>query len=115
MLLFALSFLLNATLTLTVSFGIWRDHPGITEVYGGDTPARRILMCIYIAIGVISLYALGQLVAGNADVARNVALTLFPLQIIYKVLTAAAVRVLHPVVIANLCVVALLSLTLLAG
>lgn len=115
MLLYALSFILNAILTFTVSFGIWRDHPGITEVYGADTPARRILMCVYCAIGVISLYALFQMVAGNSDVARDVALTLFPLQIIYKLLTAAAVRVLHPVVIANLCVTAALTITLIFG
>ena len=115
MLLYVLSFLINAALTLVIATGIFRHHPGMTEVYGADTPARRILACVYATIGLISLYALAQMVIGNGGIAVHIGATLFPLQIIYKLMTAWAVRPTHPVVIANLCVAALLGLTLLVG
>ena len=113
--LYALSFILNTAVTFVISSGIWRNHPGMAEVYGPDTPARRILGCVYLTIGLISLYALLQMILGRADVALTIAATLFPLQIIYKLMTAYAVRLLHPVVIANLCISAFLALTLLVG
>lgn len=102
-------------ITFAVAFAIWRDHGGATEVYGRDTPARRILSCVYGAIGIVSLYALLQLAFGNADTARAIGQTLFPLQIVYKLMTAVALWVLHPVVMANLGISALLALTLLLG
>lgn len=113
MFLVALSFIVNSVVTFVVSLGIWKNHPGISEVYGPDTPARRILMCVYLTIGTISLYALLQMVLANGEVARAIAGTLFPLQILYKVATAAAIRVTHPVVIANLCISVLLGAALL--
>ncbi len=113
--LIILSLIANILITFTVALGIARDHPGMTEAYGSDTPARRILGCVYLAIGLVSLYALLQWIGGNGDITRTVAFTLFPLQIVYKLMTAIAVRVTHPVVIANLCVVALLGLTLIAA
>lgn len=87
----------------------------MTEAYGPDSPARRILGCIYLTIGLVSLYALFQMGLGNGDIAARIALVLFPLQIIYKVLTVWALWVFHPVVLANLGVVGLLGLTLLVG
>ena len=115
MTLIALSFSANTAITFVVSFGIWRNHGGMTEAYGPDTPARRILACVYFTIGLVSLYGLVQLGLGNSGIATNVALTLFPLQITYKLMTAAALWVLHPVVIANLGVVGLLGITLFFG
>lgn len=113
MFLIALSLVANILITFAVTLGIARNHPAMEEAYGADTPARRILACVYLAIGLTSLYALGQLALGHPDVARSVAFTLFPLQIVYKLITAVALRVTHPVVIANLCVVALLTVTLI--
>ena len=113
MTLLALSFLANLVLTTVVAVGIYRNHPGISEVFGQDSPARRILGCVYATIGLISLYALGQMALGQSEVALTVAVILFPLQILYKLMTAVALRPLHPVVIANLCFATLLALTLL--
>ena len=115
MMLYALSFLANAVLTFTVAAGFFRNHPGMTEVYGPDSPARRILGCVYMAIGLISLYALLVLIIGNGSISTAIAATLFPLQIIYKLMSAVAVRPTHPVVIANLGISALLALTLWLG
>ena len=115
MTLFAISFAANVAITFAVSFGIWRDLPRMGQAYGPDSPARRILMCIYLAIGLVSLYALVQMGLGRAEVAQAIGVTLFPLQIVYKLLTAWAVSPAHPVVIANLGVVALLAVTLLSA
>lgn len=115
MALFILSFLLNTLITLPLALAIWRDHPGVGEVYGKDAPARRILGCVYLAIGLVSFYALLMAVFGQTEIARAIGFTLFPVQIIYKILTAVALRVTHPVVIANLCISGLLGLTLLLG
>ena len=112
MTLFAISFVANALITFAVSFGIWQDQPGMTDAYGPDSPARRILMCVYLAIGLVSLYALSQMGLGRMELARTIGLTLFPLQILYKLLTVWAVSPQHPVVIANICVVVLLAVTL---
>ena len=115
MILLTLSLLANITITFLVTFAIWRNHPGAGEVYGTDSPARRILASVYLTIGLISLYAMGQIMIGNSAIAWQVAMTLLPLQIIYKVMTAVALRLLHPVVLANLGVAGLHCLTLLAG
>lgn len=113
MIFFALSFIANIAITFAVAFAISRNHPGMTEVYGPDTPARRILACVYTANGLVSLYALVQMGLGHADIARDIAFTLFPLQILYKLATARALWVMHPVVLANLGVSALLAVTLI--
>lgn len=115
MLLIPLSLILNILITFTVTLAIWQDHAAMTEVYGPDTPARRILACLYAAIGIVSLYALIQLPLGNSETTRTIVLTLFPLQILYKLLTAAALWIAHPVVLVNLAVVVLLAVTLMIG
>jgi hypothetical protein len=108
----ACSFLANVLITFLVVAALWRDGANMAEAFGADSPARRILACVYGAIGIVSLYALVQIAVGNFAIAATVGSTLFPLQIIYKVGTAAAVGPRHPVVIANLGVVALHGSTL---
>jgi hypothetical protein len=59
----------------------------ITSVYGPNTPSRRILSCLYISIalsGVVGLFHEKYFV--------KVALVLFPMQIVYKLLTLIAVE-----------------------
>lgn len=112
MLMIALSFLANSLITFAVVAALWRGGPAMTEAFGTDSPARRILACVYAAIGLVSVYALLQIAADKAAVAATVGATLFPLQIVYKLATAAAVGPRHPVVIANLGVAALHSATL---
>lgn len=113
MMMLVLSLIANVAITFAVSLAIWRDSAGIGEVFGSDTPARRILACLYLTIGLASCYALIQLASGQSDIAWSVAKTLFPLQIIYKLMTAIAVGLRHPVVITNLGIVVLHTITLL--
>ena len=115
MTLYTLSFAANALITFSVAAAMLRGRGDMENAFGPDTPARRILACVYLAIGGVSIYALIQIVTGQPEIAQAVALTLFPLQITYKLLTAYAVGPHNPVVRANLAVVALLAVTLLFG
>ena len=56
--------------------------PKLDVVFGPDTPARRVLSCLYLAIAAISAVALVV-----APLRMNVVVVLLPLQILYKLLT----------------------------
>ena len=72
--------------------------------FGPDTPARRILACLYLAIALASLFGLAL-----PAYAVSIALVLFPIQILYKTLTVGIVRsVRNPVVLSNIAIAALL-------
>lgn len=73
--------------------------------FGPDTDARRILACVYVAIAVLSA-ALIVLHVGNAPWAVPMTLSLFAVQITYKVATVVAVGLSSPVILTNVVVVA---------
>ena len=76
--------------------------------YGSDNPGNRILASLYLTIAFFSLYALLQ-----PDQDIRLCIFLFAFQIVYKVLCVITVRDLrNPVVLANLAVVVLHSLSL---
>ncbi len=102
-----LSHLVNGAVMFAVVWALWRDTPGMASAYGIDAPTRRILDCVYLAIGLINLYAMGRTALGAPDIAAQIGLTLFPLRILYKAKTVAVVGIAHTVVIANLMVVGL--------
>ena len=77
---------------------------GIDSAFGPDGAARRILTCVYSAIGLasgilIALHAIGH------GWAVPMTLALFGIQISYKLGTVWAVGLGNPVVITNLLVV----------
>ena len=84
----------------------------MTPVYGPDSPARRILACIYGSIAAASAFALACAALGDAQMLRTVAWVLFPMQIGYKVATAFTVGLKNPVVLSNLAISVLLVLAL---
>jgi hypothetical protein len=76
--------------------------------YGPDSPGSRILASLYLAITILSVYAL-------LDSHRIIPISmfLFLFQIIYKVLSAITVRDFKsPVVLSNLAIVVLHSISL---
>ena len=99
----------NVLTLIAVCTALWRGDTGMDDAFGPNSPARRILACVYFAILPASLYALIRADFG----APQIALALFPLQIIYKLATAVAVGIDNPVVVTNLAVVALHSVTLI--
>ncbi|QUJ75845.1 hypothetical protein KDD17_12985 [Sulfitobacter albidus] len=103
---------LNVLILIAVVPALWRDAPGTAEAFGPDTPARRILMCVYLAILLTSVVALILAGMGHYGMALTIGLVLFPMQILYKTATAFAVGIDNPVVITNLVVVVVHSITL---
>lgn len=65
-----------------IGFSLHRALPGLDEVFGPDTPSRRILACLYLSIAVASVVAIA-----SVSVRLSIVLVLFPLQILYKLLT----------------------------
>ncbi len=102
----------NVLILIAVCSALWRGDAGLDASLGPDTPARRILACVYLAILLASLYALLRAGFGAQQVAVQIALVLFPLQIVYKVATAFAAGLENVVVQANLAVVALHCVTM---
>ena len=87
----------------------------VSPVYGPDGPARRILACLYGAICTVSLWALVSWpLLGSPATTMAVASVLFPLQIVYKLVTLPAVGWQNPVVKANLAIVVLLAAALVS-
>lgn len=103
----ALALIVNVLIVTPLTIGLLARRATMDAVYGPDSDARRILACIYGAIGIVSLYALVQMGLGTREVAVMIATTLFPLQIAYKLATAVFVGLQSPVVITNLVVSAL--------
>jgi hypothetical protein len=82
--------------------------------WGERTPARDILLAIYIAILVLSIALLAVVAtSGPTLVVEAAAASLFTVQIIYKVLTAVTVRhaLRDPVVLSNLGIAAVHAVT----
>ena len=72
----------------------------IIEVFGPQTPARQILSCVYLSIAIMSSVAL---ISKRKTI--SIAIVLFPVQIVYKILTLIAVSdILNPVPWSNLAV-----------
>jgi hypothetical protein len=80
-----MSYIVNIVVTYTVSALIFRNHPGMVQSYGSDSAARRILTCVYLSIGTLSLVAM------TTPVQAEIAWVLFPMQIFYKLLTLPVV------------------------
>jgi hypothetical protein len=101
------SFLVNIAVLVPVLVGLVRGTKGMDGAFGPDTPSRRILACVYATILLASLAALVF-----PDKAAEIAHTLFPLQILYKILTLPALGLRHPVARANAAIAVLHTVTM---
>lgn len=101
-----LSLALNVVVLLPVCAGVVCDAGWARACYGPDSPARRILLSVYLAIGVVSV--------GLLLVRRPVpAAALLLVQVTYKLTTPLTVGTFtNPVVASNLGIAAFHSLTL---
>lgn len=101
------SLILNIVVLLPVCASlIW--HAGWTkEAYGDPTPARGIMLSIYLSILAISVALAIALITAPSDKLTSMAIALFVVQILYKLTTPVTVRsVRNPVVISNLLIAA---------
>ncbi|RJY09488.1 hypothetical protein [Aurantiacibacter aquimixticola] len=99
------SLVLNIVVLMPVAYGIATAAPWADDAYGAASPARGIVLAMYLAILVGSAALLFKPLP--AAVA-----CLLALQIAYKVTTAATVSVDNPVVVSNLAIAAFHAITL---
>ena len=101
-----LSLLLNVAVLVPVTLGLVTDAAWTGEAYGEASPARGILLAVYLAILIASV---GLLVRPAPDMVA----ALLAVQIIYKVITPFSVGTLsNPVVTSNLAIAAFHTVTL---
>ncbi|MEL7448776.1 MAG: hypothetical protein AAFN78_06175 [Pseudomonadota bacterium] len=101
-----LSLLVNVGVLLPVCIGLFADADWAQASFGQASPARSILLSVYLAIGAVSAMLLvfrdPKLVAA-----------LLLVQVIYKLSTPLTVGTLgNPVVVSNLLIAALHTVTL---
>ena len=105
-LMIVLSLLLNVAVLVPVCVGLLSNASWTTSAYGEATPARAILLSVYMAIGLSSVLLLLR-----RDPKAVAALLL--VQVLYKVTTPLTVgTVNNPVVVSNLIVAAFHAATL---
>jgi hypothetical protein len=96
---------------VVLAFGLTRILPHADAVFGPDSPSRRILPCLYLAIAIVSVVAIVL-----RQYRMPIVFVLFPLQIVYKVLTVVVVRDLrNPVPWCNLAISVLHGASLWVG
>ncbi len=108
----ALSLILNAVVVFPLAILLLAGVPRMARVYGPDSPARRILACLYFAIGFVSVWALILMGSGELAAAAALAAPLFWVQIVYKLATLPSIGPRNPVVLANLAIAVLHGVTL---
>ncbi|MEM9331090.1 MAG: hypothetical protein AAGA53_07170 [Pseudomonadota bacterium] len=102
-----LSLLINIGVLLPVSWGMISGSNWVSTVYGDASPARSILLSVYVSIGIISFILLiwrtPQMVAA-----------LLLVQVVYKLTTPFTVgSVSNPVVVSNIVISLVHTITLL--
>lgn len=103
-----LSLLLNVAVLVPVCASLVGNAPWVRAAYGEDTPAQRILLSVYIAIGVVSVALLIRR-------EPTAVAALLVVQVVYKLTTPFAVgTVANPVVASNLVIAAFHTATLAA-
>ena len=108
MLLVSLS--LNILVLVPVLFALAANGPAANGAWGIDTPARRILTAIYAAILSASGLLLVLFMLGHDVLAW--AQALLGVQVVYKVMTAPLVGLRNPVVLSNLAIALVHTVTL---
>lgn len=96
--------ILNIAILVPVIWSLVNGAAGMDAAFGPVTDARRILTCVYGAIGLCSA-ALIALHSLAHPWAIPMTIALFAVQITYKSATVWVVGPAHPVVIANMVVI----------
>ena len=108
-----LSYVVNLLVLIPLLSAFALQPANMDTVFGPVTDARRILVCLYATIAIASIAGLLLLGMGETALATQIGLTLFALQITYKLLTVPLVGLSSPVVFTNLVVVAIHGATLI--
>lgn len=108
------SLLLNIAVLVAVGGSLLARASWTDSAYGERTPARDILLAIYLAILVGSAALLVASLLAPATWVLGAVVALLGVQVAYKVLTAVTVRsaLRNPVVLSNLGIAAVHAITL---
>jgi hypothetical protein len=108
------SLLLNIAVLVAVAGSLIAKAAWTSAAYGDRTPARDILLAIYLAILIGSVGLLVIQIVAPTPWATGGIVALLGLQIVYKLLTAVTVQraLLNPVVLSNLGIAAVHAVTL---
>jgi hypothetical protein len=116
-----ISLIVNVIVAGACSILLFINFTPFTNSFGDDTTARQILSCIYLSIATISFYALARSLYQYYQKSKSNALEtlqwvgwgLFPIQIVYKLLTVVIVLDKKaPVIWVNLAIAILHSISL---
>ncbi|WP_439142845.1 hypothetical protein [Planktotalea sp.] len=102
-----LSLVVNILVLVPLCFALLTGSATMDAAYGPVSAARSILTAVYLAILVMSIVCLAIFGLKDVQTAVAWALPLLFVQILYKSLTGPMVGLSHPVVQANLAIVAL--------
>jgi len=108
------SLVLNIAVLAAVAGSLFRGAAWTRTAYGERTPARDILLAIYLAILIGSAVLLACTLIAPSAWTRGAVVALLGVQIIYKLLTVVTVRgaLGNPVVLSNLGIAAVHAITL---
>ena len=99
------SLLLNVVVLIPICAGLLRDAPWAVAVYGVRSPARGILLSVYLSILIVSAGLMLAEIIQPAALTKAMSLALFVMQIVYKMTTPMTVGTLrNPVVVSNLLI-----------
>jgi hypothetical protein len=102
------SLVVNVCVLIPVCLGLFSNADWTVPAYGSSTPARGILLAVYLAILIGSVGLLLKPIP-------SMVAALLLVQVTYKIITPMTVGTLsNPVVISNLAIAALHGVTLLA-
>lgn len=110
------SLVLNVLVLIPVTVSLAKSAPWTRSAFGGRTPARDILLNVYLAILATSLALIAALLfMRDASWLTGAIAALLVVQVIYKALTALTVRdrFRNPVVLANLGIAGVHTITLI--
>jgi hypothetical protein len=111
--LIVLSLVINVFVAGLLALALLRRGVLIENTYGTDTPARRILACLYGTTAFVSFAALMSVpLLKTTEFMIDIALVLLPFLIIFNIATRLVMRGPTPVVTANFIIAALHGLTL---
>jgi hypothetical protein len=108
MIIVTISHIVNVVVAGSIAYLLFTNAPSMVAAYGEASPARAILSSVYLAIALVSAFALIFPVYSV-----TIAKVLFPLQILYKLSTIITVgTITHPVVTANVFISVLHGISL---
>jgi len=102
-----ISLAINICVLVPICFGLFTNPFWIEAVYGPNSPARNILLAVYCAILVLSIWQV-------FDRNPNTIVAILLLQVVYKVVSPFTVGSFsNPVVISNLAIAAFHTVTII--